>query len=100
MARDATPSATAMPWEAEHVNGIVQAWYPGEAGGTAVQELAFTLADGLEYTRAAISKGLGIDEFAPRLSFFFGITHLPEFFIKAINGDTTSVTPESSSAGN
>jgi len=38
-----------------------------------VQELAFTLADGLEYARAALSRGLKIDEFAPRLSFFFGI---------------------------
>src|SRR5262245_48268223 len=44
-----------------------------EAGATAVQELAFTLADGLEYVRAALSRGLDIDEFAPRLSFFFGI---------------------------
>src|SRR5216684_2015460 len=44
-----------------------------EAGATAVQELAFTLADGLEYVRAAMSKGLEIDDFAPRLSFFFCI---------------------------
>src|SRR5260221_11820129 len=44
-----------------------------EAGATSVQELAFTLADGLEYARAALSRGLKIDEFAPRLSFFFGI---------------------------
>src|SRR6185295_4007824 len=44
-----------------------------EAGATAVQELAFTLADGLEYVRAARARGLGIDEFAGRLSFFFGI---------------------------
>jgi len=44
-----------------------------EAGATAVQELAFTLADGLEYVRAALSKGLKVDEFAPRLSFFFAI---------------------------
>jgi methylmalonyl-CoA mutase len=44
-----------------------------EAGATAVQELAFTLADGLEYVRAALSRGLAIDSFAPRLSFFFGI---------------------------
>ena len=39
-----------------------------EAGATAVQELAFTLADGLEYVRAALSRGLAIDAFAPRLS--------------------------------
>jgi methylmalonyl-CoA mutase len=44
-----------------------------EAGATAVQELAFTLADGMEYVRAATAKGLDVDAFAPRLSFFFGI---------------------------
>ena len=44
-----------------------------EAGATAVQELAFTLADGIEYVRAALAKGLAVDEFAGRLSFFFGI---------------------------
>jgi methylmalonyl-CoA mutase len=44
-----------------------------EAGATAVQELAFTLADGLDYVRAALARGLKIDEFAPRLSFFFCI---------------------------
>jgi methylmalonyl-CoA mutase len=44
-----------------------------EAGATAVQELAFTLADGKEYVRAALAKGLVVDDFAGRLSFFFGI---------------------------
>ncbi len=44
-----------------------------EAGATPLQEMALTIADGLEYVRAAISKGLNVDEFAPRLSFFFGI---------------------------
>ena len=44
-----------------------------EAGATAVQELAFTLADGMDYVRAARAKGLDVDAFAPRLSFFFGI---------------------------
>jgi methylmalonyl-CoA mutase len=44
-----------------------------EAGATAVQELAFTLADGKEYVRAALNKGLAVDDFAGRLSFFFGI---------------------------
>jgi methylmalonyl-CoA mutase len=44
-----------------------------EAGATAVQELAYTLADGIEYVRAALKRGLDIDTFAPRLSFFFGI---------------------------
>ena len=41
------------------------------AGATPVQEVAFTLANAIEYVRAAISSGLGVDEFAPRLSFFF-----------------------------
>jgi methylmalonyl-CoA mutase len=49
----------------------ISGYHMQEAGATCVQELAFTLADGLEYTRAALSKGLKIDEFAPRLSFFF-----------------------------
>ena len=44
-----------------------------EAGATCTQELAYTLADGVEYVRAAIKKGLDVDAFAPRLSFFFGI---------------------------
>jgi len=44
-----------------------------EAGASADQELAFTLADGVEYVRAALDQGLDIDAFAPRLSFFFGI---------------------------
>ena len=44
-----------------------------EAGATCTQELAYTLADGLEYVRSAMGKGLDIDDFAPRLSFFFGI---------------------------
>lgn len=44
-----------------------------EAGASADLELAFTLADGLEYVRAAVARGLSVDEFAPRLSFFFGL---------------------------
>ncbi len=51
----------------------ISGYHMEEAGATSVQELAFTLADGLEYARAALSRGLRIDEFAPRLSFFFGI---------------------------
>ena len=51
----------------------ISGYHMQEAGATAVQELAFTLADGLEYVRAALSRGLAIDEFAPRLSFFFAI---------------------------
>jgi len=51
----------------------ISGYHMQEAGATAVQELAFTLADGLDYVRAALSKGLKVDEFAPRLSFFFAI---------------------------
>src|SRR5579883_802774 len=51
----------------------ISGYHMQEAGATCVQELAFTLADGLEYVRAALSKGLKIDDFAPRLSFFFCI---------------------------
>jgi methylmalonyl-CoA mutase len=51
----------------------ISGYHMQEAGATCVQELAFTLADGLEYVRAALGKGLKIDEFAPRLSFFFCI---------------------------
>ena len=51
----------------------ISGYHMHEAGATAVQELAFTLADGIEYVRAALAKGLKVDEFAPRLSFFFGI---------------------------
>ena len=51
----------------------ISGYHMQEAGATLVQELAFTLADGLEYVRAAIAKGLNIDAFAPRLSFFFCI---------------------------
>jgi methylmalonyl-CoA mutase len=51
----------------------ISGYHMHEAGATAVQELAFTLADGLEYVRAALGKGLAIDRFAPRLSFFFAI---------------------------
>nr|MBA2635637.1 methylmalonyl-CoA mutase [Sphingomonas sp.] len=51
----------------------ISGYHMHEAGATAVQELAFTLADGMDYVRAAKTKGLEIDAFAPRLSFFFGI---------------------------
>ena len=51
----------------------ISGYHMQEAGATAVQELAFTLADGLEYVRAALDRGLDIDSFAPRLSFFFAI---------------------------
>lgn len=51
----------------------ISGYHMHEAGATAVQELAYTLANGLEYVRAAINRGLEIDAFAPRLSFFFSI---------------------------
>ncbi|WP_207456026.1 methylmalonyl-CoA mutase [Azospirillum sp. SYSU D00513] len=51
----------------------ISGYHMQEAGATAVQELAFTIADGLDYVRAARSKGLAVDKFAPRLSFFFAI---------------------------
>jgi methylmalonyl-CoA mutase N-terminal domain/subunit len=51
----------------------ISGYHIREAGSTAVQELAFTLADGLGYVDAALARGLDIDTFAPRLSFFFDI---------------------------
>jgi methylmalonyl-CoA mutase len=51
----------------------ISGYHMQEAGATAVQELAFTLADGLEYARAALARGLDVDAFAGRLSFFFAI---------------------------
>ncbi|HET6535929.1 MAG TPA: methylmalonyl-CoA mutase family protein, partial [Sphingomicrobium sp.] len=51
----------------------ISGYHMHEAGATAVQELAYTLADGMEYARAAMRQGLAIDEFAGRLSFFWGI---------------------------
>lgn len=62
-------------WCAENVpkwNTVsVSGYHMREAGATAVQEVAFTIADGLEYIKAALSAGLQIDKFAPRFSFFF-----------------------------
>jgi methylmalonyl-CoA mutase N-terminal domain/subunit len=49
----------------------ISGYHIREAGATALQELAFTLADGLAYVQAATERGLDVDEFAPRLSFFF-----------------------------
>ena len=51
----------------------ISGYHMMEAGADSVLQAAFTLADGLEYVRAALNAGLGIDTFAPRLSFFFGI---------------------------
>jgi methylmalonyl-CoA mutase N-terminal domain/subunit len=54
-------------WNTVSISG----YHIREAGSTAVQELAFTIADGMAYTEAAIARGLRVDDFAPRLSFFF-----------------------------
>ncbi|ANR78356.1 methylmalonyl-CoA mutase [Kosakonia sacchari] len=51
----------------------ISGYHMGEAGANCIQQVAFTLADGIEYIKAALSAGLKIDNFAPRLSFFFGI---------------------------
>jgi len=51
----------------------ISGYHIREAGSTAVQEVAFTLADGLGYVQAAIDRGLAVDDFAPRLSFFFNV---------------------------
>ena len=56
-------------WNTVSISG----YHIREAGATAVQELAFTLADGLAYVDATLERGLQIDEFAPRLSFFFDV---------------------------
>jgi len=60
--------STHMPkWNTISISG----YHIREAGATAVQEVAFTLADGIAYVEAAIKAGLSVDDFAPRLSFFF-----------------------------
>ena len=59
----------------------ISGYHMQEAGANLVQELAFTLADGLEYVRAATDRGLDVDDFAPRLSFFFCIGM--NFFMEA-----------------
>lgn len=61
-------------WNSVSISG----YHIREAGSTAVQELAFTLRDGMEYVEAAIARGLDVDAFAPRLSFFFNAHN--EFF--------------------
>ncbi|MDV3456307.1 methylmalonyl-CoA mutase [Sphingomonas sp. HF-S4] len=69
--------ADIIAYTAQHMprfNSIsISGYHMHEAGATAVQELAFTLADGMAYVRAAQARGLDIDAFAGRLSFFFGI---------------------------
>ena len=67
--------AREMPkWNTISISG----YHIREAGSTAAQELAFTLADGFAYVEAALARGLAIDDFAPRLSFFFNVHN--EFF--------------------
>jgi methylmalonyl-CoA mutase N-terminal domain/subunit len=62
--------AANMPkWNTISISG----YHIREAGATAVQELAFTLADGFAYVEAAIERGMNVDDFAPRLSFFFDV---------------------------
>ncbi len=56
-------------WHAVSISG----YHIREAGSTAAQELAFTLADGIGYVQAAVERGLDVDSFAPRLSFFFNL---------------------------
>ena len=60
-------TTTVPEWNTISISG----YHIREAGSTAAQELAFTLADGMEYVRWAMQRGLDVDEFAPRLSFFF-----------------------------
>lgn len=60
-------TTTVPQWNTISISG----YHIREAGSTAAQELAFTLADGLEYVRWGLERGLEIDQFAPRLSFFF-----------------------------
>ncbi|MEO8531989.1 MAG: methylmalonyl-CoA mutase family protein, partial [Deltaproteobacteria bacterium] len=59
----------------------ISGYHMQEAGATLVQELAYTLADGREYVRMALARGLAVDDFAPRLSFFFAIGM--DFFMEA-----------------
>ena len=69
--------ADIIAWSAGHMprfNSIsISGYHMQEAGATCVQELAYTIADGIEYVRAAVSRGLAVDAFAPRLSFFFDV---------------------------
>jgi methylmalonyl-CoA mutase N-terminal domain/subunit len=60
-------TASVPQWNTISISG----YHIREAGSTAAQELAFTLADGMEYVRWGIARGMDVDEFAPRLSFFF-----------------------------
>ena len=60
--------------QAPRFNSVsISGYHIREAGATAAQELGFTLADGLEYVRWGVDRGLAVDDFAPRLSFFFDV---------------------------
>ncbi len=77
--------ADIIEYTAQHMpkfNSIsISGYHMQEAGANLVQELAFTLADGREYVRTAIARGMAVDDFAPRLSFFFAIGM--NFFMEA-----------------
>ena len=62
-------NANTPQWNTISISG----YHIREAGSTAVQEIAFTLSDAVSYVEAAIGAGLAVDDFAPRLSFFFGV---------------------------
>jgi len=84
-------------YTAEHMprfNSIsISGYHMQEAGATADLELAYTLADGVEYIRTGISAGLDIDAFAPRLSFFWaiGMHHAMGAFTQAIQSEEPSL---------
>src|SRR5687767_15958273 len=64
------PRSTLFPYTTLFRSSI-SGYHIREAGSTAVQEIAFTIANGIAYVQAAVDAGLDVDEFAPRLSFFW-----------------------------
>ena len=67
-------SSRSAPSDVPNWNTIsISGYHIREAGSTAAQEIAFTLANGIAYVEAALAGGLDVDEFAPRLSFFFNV---------------------------
>ena len=72
----------------------ISGYHMQEAGATCAQELAYTIADGIEYVQAAIDSGLDVDAFAPRLSFFFAIG-FPCLFIHSRIFHQIHKTPQS-----
>jgi methylmalonyl-CoA mutase N-terminal domain/subunit len=67
----------------------ISGYHIREAGATAAQELAFTLADGIGYVQSCVDRGLDVDSFAPRLSFFFDV-HIDFFEEIAKSGSERS----------